>query len=232
MRSRQGAVLESLRRVQAFLDRNGEVLEPVIKSTGTQLAEVVDQLTRLAVRQDGGTRGGQGETAKQRGLRTTLRVSHMRPIAEVAKLRLREVPDFHALTMPLSNASTQRLITAANAMADAAAPHAAVLVENGLPADFLAQLRAAAEAVISSIAGRSTHQGARSGATAGLLAEEKRGRVVLKVLDSQVIQVLVGNDKLLAEWKLAKKVGRRAAVPVTAPDAPAPPAVPATAVAA
>ena len=235
MRSRQGAVLETLRRAQTFLGANKALLEPVIKSTGESLDDVLARLAQHAVSQDGGARAGRGETAKQRALRATLRFTHMRPIAEIAKLKLRDVPEFHALTMPPFNATAPRLIAAAGAMADGAKPHTEVFVGSGLPADFVEKLLAASEAVSQSLAGRDSHQGKRSGATAGLIAEEKRGRVVLKVLDSLVTPLLGSDDQRLAEWKAAKQVRRKtgpvagtvvpASEPVTSPSVVVAPAV-------
>jgi acyl transferase domain-containing protein len=48
----------------------------------------------------------------------------MARVAELAKFKLRDVPEFAALTLPPSSTTAQRLIAAADAMADAVSPHA------------------------------------------------------------------------------------------------------------
>ena len=104
------------------------------------------------------------------------RQNHMRPIAGVAKQKLRDVPEFHALTMPPSNATSAQLVARASAMADAAQSYDQVFTAVGLPDDFIPWLRSTADDVSKSIDDRKQHTGKRSGATAGLSAEEKRGR--------------------------------------------------------
>src|SRR5437870_11664073 len=111
MRSKQGSVLETLRRTQGFLDAHAPLLDEVNKSSSRRkLDDVAAQLAAHAVNQDGGSRGSKGETAKQRTLRLALRFNHMRPIAAVAKERLRDVPEFEALQMPPSNVVGQKLV--------------------------------------------------------------------------------------------------------------------------
>ena len=105
--------------------------------------ETITQLTEQAVTQDHGARGSRGETEKLHSVRIGLRLYHMRPIAEIAKLRLRDVPEFASLRMPPSHARAEQLLAAATAMADAAKPYEKVLIENGLSATFIADLLAA-----------------------------------------------------------------------------------------
>jgi hypothetical protein len=223
MRNGQNAVLASLRRSQQFLDVNADSLGAVNTSTRKQLDDVVTQLSNLSISQEGSTRGSKGETARLHASLLALRRNYMAPIAELAKLKLRDVPEFAALMLPPANATADRAVAAAYAMADAATEHAPVLLENGLPTTFADDLRTAAAAVSASTVGRSAHQGRRSGATAGLAAEERRGRAILRVLNA-LIMARVGSDaQLVAEWTTAKAV-RRKPGPVAgsqASDAPA-----------
>ncbi|MEO7085598.1 MAG: hypothetical protein ABI442_21890 [Gemmatimonadaceae bacterium] len=179
MRNEQNAVLTSLRRTQQFLDAHADTLAVVNTSSRKQLDDVVTQLADLSVEQESGDRGGQGETARQHTARLALRRNYMAPVAELAKLKLRDVPEFAALKMPPANASPQRVVAAGLAMADAAAPYAATLIENGLPATFADDIRTAAAAVVESLDGRSRYWNRRTGATAALVAEERRGRSTL-----------------------------------------------------
>ena len=173
-------------------------MSAVNKSTRKQLDDVVTQLSDLSIAQDGSARGSKGETARQRSLRLALR-RYMVPIAALAKLELPDVPEFAALMLPPANATAQHAVTAAYAMADAATPHMQAFIDNGMPTTFADDLRTAAAAVSESIVGRSKHQGRRAGATAGLAAEEKRGRAIVRVLNA-LIMAQIGNDAMLIAW--------------------------------
>ena len=209
MKHRQSHVLETLRQVQVFLDANAAAVGPAVASSRRNLDDVVAQLTTFAAAQEGGNMSSRGETAKQRVLRNALRRDHMRPIAEVAKQKLRDVPEFHSLVMPAANSTSAQLVARATAMADATQVHEAVFKEVGLPDDFIASLRALAAEVSQSIDTRKQHSSKRSGATAGLAAEERRGRSMLKLTDALVVPRLRNNDALIAEWRSAKRVPRK-----------------------
>ncbi len=183
MRSEQSAVLASLRRAQQFLDVHSDVLTAVTPATRTQLGDVITLLTELSVAQDTGARGSKGETSRQRALHLALRRTYMAPVAEVAKYTLRDVPEFSALKLPPISANAETTVIAAYAMANAAEPHAQTLLDNGMQPTFVANLRSAAALVDESLTGRTMHQGRRTGATSGLIAGEKRGRAVLRVLN-------------------------------------------------
>ena len=212
MRHRQSHVLETLRQAQVFLDDNAAVVGPAVAASRRNLDDVVTQLTTFAAAQEGGNIYSRGETAKQRTLRGALRRDHMRPIAEVAKQKLRDVPEFHSLVMPPTNATSVQLVARATAMADAAQVHEQVFMEVGMPDDFVASLRSLAAEVAQSIDDRKQHASKRSGATAGLAAEEKRGRNMLKLIDALVVPRLRNNDALVAEWRSAKRVPKKPGV--------------------
>ena len=242
MRSIQSRVLEAIRRARDFLDKYTTLLDVVNKSGARKtLDDVVTQLTENAVNQDNGARVSKGETANQRTLRLAIRFNYIKPINEVAKLKLRDVPNFKkTFAMPPSDARGPRIAAAAVAMADAATPFAQTFIDAGLPADFITQLRDAAETLNVSLDNRAQGQGKRAGASRGLRQEERRGRGVLKLLDALVIPKLGTNDKLIAEWNTARKIharlgpllgtvgaARTGAAPVTAPVSTVPaPALP------
>ena len=228
MKHRQTRVLDALRGTQGFLDANTTLLA-VINVSGARrtLDDAVTQLSTQAVNQDVGTRLSRGETANQQSLRHVLRFNHMKPIADVARMYLREVPNFIALKRPRNNVSATRLIAAAAGMADAAAPFAQVFVDAGLAADFLEQLRQAADDMRLSLDDRAQHVRKRVGATEGLKAAEKRGTGILRLLDGLVIPKLGTNDPLIVQWKAARKIhakpgpvmGREAVAPAAGSDA-------------
>lgn len=230
MRTRQGAVLQSLRRARGFLDEHEPTLNLASSETRKALDEVITQLSDQAVVQDNGARGSRGETERQRSARMALRLYHMRPISEIAKLKLRDVPESASLRMPPFSARAESLAAAADSMADAAAKYEKVLIANGLPATFIADLRAAGAALRASVDGRGDHQRRRSGATVGLLLSERRGRAMLKVLDG-IVLARVGVGTLIAgEWTAARRIQRVTVLsakddPEATPPAPPTPVV-------
>jgi hypothetical protein len=133
----------------------------------------------------------------------------MTPIAELAKYKLRDVPEFAALMLPPTNVTTQSAVAAAYAMADAASAHAQTFIDNGLAATFVDDIRTAAAAVSASIVDRGKQQGRRTGATAGLAAGEKRGRAFLRVLSALVVAHIANDAALMAEWMAARVVRRK-----------------------
>ena len=232
MRIRQSVLLETARHVQGFLDENRAVIGPNIASSRRNLDDAVARLTAMAITQTGGQIAAKGATARQRSLRTSLRVNFMKPVADVAKLKLPDVPEFHALTMPVKQLGATQLVAAAHAMADAAQVHAAVFIDVGLPDDFVAELRAAADAVTTSLDGRQKHGATASGATAGLKGQELRLRNLFRLINALVVPKLGTNVVLLAKWKATKAISRKTTVPPTPlPPTPAPTATPAPVVA-
>lgn len=187
----------------------GATLDVVNQSSARKrLDETVAQIASHAVAQVAGRRTSQGETAKQRQLRLALRSDHMRPIAVIAGQKLREQPDFLLLGMPRWNVRGARLSAAAHDMANAAEKYTDLFVQEGLPSDFVASLRAASDELDHSIDARGQSRGQRAGATVGLKAETKRARALIRVLDSLVRPKLGTDDELLREWHFASHVQR------------------------
>ncbi len=223
MKAQHVIVLNTLQRVQRFMDTNDGVLGSVNDSGYRHvLDDVVTTLKEHAVNQNASQQAGQGETARQRALRSALRQNHMRPIATIALAELPQVPEFVSLRMPANNATPQRLIAAAGAMAAAARKYESTFTAGGLAPDFVAQLQAAADAVDESVTNRGTTTTTQHAATAGLSASAKRGRAAVRVLDSLVRPQLAGNAALLAQWNTAKRFsGKTPPVPTTTFEAAA-----------
>ena len=209
MHVQQGVVLETLRGIQRFRDDNVGILGAAIPlGAQKRLDETVTRMSEHAVDQIGGRRVAEGETAKQRSLSGELRYYHMQPIALVASQELREKPEFTLLRLPRYKVRGTRLTTAARDMANAAEKYTQLFVDGGLRSDFVAQLRAAADRLDESLAARGQSQGQRAGATAGLKAETKKARVLIKLLDSLVRPALGTNDALIREWESVSHVRR------------------------
>jgi hypothetical protein len=216
MKASHATTLNTLTRVQRFLDLNGPSLGDINASGYRKiLDDVVDKLSGHAADQTTTKRTAAAEAAKERVLRNALKLNHMRPIATVANAQLRQVPDFAALKMPPKNATSRTLITWAAAMRAAASEYTGAFVGAGLPADFIDQLSSAADALGNSLTSRTSNGAAQRGATIGLDAEATRGRQAVKVLDSLVEPLIQGNLALLAQWTAARRFGGKASAPTS-----------------
>ena len=212
MRNRTGRVGGTVRGVQGFLGKYATLIGPSVAPSRRSLDDVEAVLTTHAEVQAASFDASRGETSRQRALRATLRNNHMKPIAEVARLKLRDVPEFSSLTMPAPKITAAALVSKATSMHDAAAGHEAVFKDVGLPDDFLAALKAASDALTASITQRNDLIARRVGATAGLAAEEKRAMSIIRVIDAIVRPTLGSDDALLHEWDAAKHVPRKPGV--------------------
>jgi hypothetical protein len=216
VKASHASTLNTLTRVQRFLDQNGPTLGDINASGYRKiLDDVVDKLSGHAANQTTTKRTAAAEAAKERVLRNALKLNHMRPIATVANAQLRQVPDFAALKMPPKNATSRTLISWAAAMKAAAGEYTDAFVGAGLTADFLDQLRSAADALGNSLTNRTSNGAAQRGATIGLDAEATRGRQAVKVLDSLVEPLIKGNLALLGQWTAAKRFGGKVSAPTS-----------------
>ena len=223
MQSSHQSVLNTLVRVQRFLDSHDSLLGSVNQSgyRGV-LDEAAAALSEHAAVQTTSKRTSASEAAKERVLRSALKLNHMRPIATVAAAQLSHAPQFVALKMPPTNATSRALIAWASSMSTAASAYTSIFVAAGLPADFDAELLAASNALAETIGNRHLNRTQLTGATAGLDEQSTRGRQAVKVLNSLVEPKLRGSLSLLTAWNTAKRfTGRSTGVPATTVDAAA-----------
>src|SRR5438552_1886300 len=136
MQARHGSVLETLRRVQEFLDANQQQLGAINPSARKNLDDAVTAISSHATNQASGSIDARGGTALKQKLRLALRQYHMQPIAIVARRKLRAVAEFKALTMPAVNANVSQLVAHAAAMGEAAKKHEQIFLDAGLSVDF------------------------------------------------------------------------------------------------
>jgi hypothetical protein len=210
MKRQESYVRDTLVNVQQFLDANAAALGPVNTSGARKaLDDAVAALGDHAVAQGEHTIRSAGETNKQRSLRLSVRKQYLRPIAKVAAASLANVPEISALRLPSAKLVGSEFVDAANAMANAAEPHAAVFVAAGLRADFVDGLRAMAKAIETSLGGRTDHVIKRRGSTIALGSGAVSGRTALRLLDAVIEQQVPDNAQLLAEWKSVKRIPRK-----------------------
>ena len=210
MRISQANVLEAVHATQRFLDKHREILANVDLTGGRRkLDEVAEQLEEHALEQAGGMRASKLETARQRQFRQEIRRLHMKPIAAIARRKLRDDANFAALTVPESSITGLRFVALARDMATAAEAHAPAFLEQGLPAKFAENLRATIEELASSLVARNENRARHVGATSGLSSEVQQARIVFLVLDALVRPVIAGNDAVASEWRSATLISKR-----------------------
>ena len=98
-------------------------------------------------------------------------------------------------------------------MATTAAVYQDVLIEHGLPHDFLAQLNAATAALKASIDARLVALSNRVGATSNVAQDYDVGRRLVAMIDASLLHALKGNVPLLASWRNAKRIMAKPGVP-------------------
>ena len=239
MKTVQGNMLLSLENAQAFLSENAAALGHVA-TTGarTMLDDSLVELSEHASVQNGQTRAGAGAIARRHALRAALLRDHMTPLAKIARLELTGTPELVSLSLPKDRPTVERLAALANGMAHAAEPYADVFIRAGMAPDFLQALRTASDDMVQALKDRAQSKGKVRTATSALRNKLSRARKVVHVLDAMVKSSLVGNQDLLAGWKLVKRIPRpgngAAAAPAVSPSvaAPAPVAPPAAEIAA
>jgi hypothetical protein len=241
---KQVSELQAMQGAQAFLDDNAAVLGKVNKSrVRLALDEVVTGLNRNHDKQHAERDTAVSQTEDRGTLQDTLRVVHMKPIAEIARSKLVAAPKISEMRLPRQNISAPRLASKARAMADRAEQYKQVFLDEQLPEDFLEQLRAAADAVDTATLERNNSRANLVEATEGVDALIARGRSVMRVLDAMVAGQLLQRPELLRKWRFVKHVARKPGVPrgttvattataaTVAPPAPTPTPAPGTALA-
>jgi hypothetical protein len=229
MQTRQGSMLQSLRSVEAFLDQHADVLGNVVQSGARQkLADAIAALSTHVSGQAGSGLASRGATQRHYAIRRVLIRDHMAPVARIAAADLPRTPELVPLRMPAQNLPAEKLAAAAYGMADAARPFSDVFTTAGLPADFVEQLVAAADAMTASLDQRAQNRSTQRGATTGLRASLSAGRRIVHVLDAFVRTALKDDPALLSAWNGAKRVRVIPPTPVlpSAPSSPAPTSTP------
>lgn len=225
MDKKQRSALRRFRRVHEFLTAN--------QVNGTQmklqvLSEVIREMSGAGETKDASDRVVRGETARQRALRETLRNEHMVLISRIAR-RVFGVPGMDVkFKLPPQVKDNQVLLDAARGMAQAAEAHTEVFVkQEGLPEDFVAQLRAATEALASALDVRVQNQRRRKTSRGTLDELVKRGIATVDVLDAIVKPRLAGTPDLLGTWNSVKRPIEPggSVAPDSAEQTPTPPVV-------
>ena len=213
MKTSEANLVQSLRAIQEFLDAHVSVLASVSASGARKkLDQYVTLLSEHSRTQSGGTLAAKGARQKTLALRHFLMREFMAPIARIAAADLPHTPELAALKLPKGSARFATLHQAATGMAVAARPFASVFTEAGLPADFISQMLAAADAMIASIGHQIQSRGASNGATKGIGQISSVARKNVRVLDALVRRV-VRDPALLRNWVVVKRPRKQGVLP-------------------
>jgi hypothetical protein len=211
MNAYQERVTQSFRRVEDWLAANPQYVasNPALGKQVETFNGIVRRLTDHVTAQDTQRAQTLLISKDEMDLRREVLTYHMAPIAKIARALQGTIPGIGVLAMPKGNVSTPDIIAAATAMADKAEIYKAVLVENGLPADFVEQLRQAAAALVASLDSRGLARASRVAATKGVGNELAVGRRVVAILDAVVTREIRSDPAKLAEWEQLKRVTRK-----------------------
>ena len=227
MKITQSRGLQAFRRAQAWIVEHPEAITesgtsaPALTNQLTALAGVVTRMTEQATEQV--TQKGQATlTAKdETTLRSDLRKVHIASIVQVAKALRGLVPGIGVVAMPPARLRSERLVAEAEALSATAGVYKDVLVEHGLPRDFLEQLAAATSALKASIDARGVALSKRTGATTGLSGDYDLGRRIVAMIDAGLTHALKSDPVLLASWRQAKRATVKGSVSHAVPLAAA-----------
>jgi len=201
----QSAAMRSFRRVREFLDAHPLVnATPAFLKKVAELDDVMSSMSQQADEQDTGKRLTAGEAKRQSALRATLWDDHLAPIAELARAIFGVPGVKEALKMPKRTADNDRLLEAANGMANAAEAEKSAFIAYGMQDDFVDQLRAAAKALADALVGRTSTTRRHVKATAAVKAQVKRGSRAVLGINAILRPTLKRNPDLKAAWKNAK----------------------------
>jgi hypothetical protein len=208
MNGYQERVSQAFRRINGWFAVNPQYVTDN-PSLGTQLQAldgIVGRLSDHATAQE--TQRAQSLLISRDEMQTRREVlsHHMAPIVKVARALRGTVPGIGVLSMPKGNVPTTVIIAAAAAMAQKAEIYKDVLVESGLPADFIGQLRGAAAALKASFDARGLARASRVAATRGVENELALGRRVVGIIDAIITRQIRSQPATLAEWEQLKRV--------------------------
>src|ERR1039458_9378260 len=235
MNQRQEARLAALRRDQGVLDTKAADLGTISKSTSrTDLDTAVALLTQYGAQQDLADAAATSQTKAKNAAREDLRLGHMQPIAMIAGKKLGNTPNIQDLALPRKSTSDEALVAKGFAMVKAASQYTQTFLDQQMPADFIAQLQAAIQAVLTALATGAEAKRQLVAATKGVTDQLAITHTDVKVLNALVIKQLKGRTDLLAAWKNTKRVRAKLGVAtgsttppaVTPAPAPAPVSAP------
>ena len=212
MEQRQEDRLAAFKRADAFIDWRAPELEAVVRSTlRARLGACIEQIEQDAVTQRACEANALAKSERVRELRRELRNNHLRPLVSIGRARRMDItiPTIAEFDVPTDRASHWKLLSAAQAMRDAAAECQDLFISEGLPATFLDDLDAAILALRHAVVERDMVPSVVRGATVRIVESLSSAQVALTALTSMVGVAFKNDLAAMAEWRAAIRVGRK-----------------------
>lgn len=171
----------------------------------TQLGEVVEDLRAHALEQSKGRSSVRESSASKAAARDEL-VRRMDAVSRTARVLDRATPGLEDKFRMPRGVGDQTLLTLARTFADDAEPLKAEFSKRGLGADFIRELRDAADDFDAAINQRVQHRGKQVAATAAIDDLIERGVRLVRELDALVRNTLTDDASALAAWVSASHV--------------------------
>jgi hypothetical protein len=207
----QKQVFESFVRVRAFLEAHPATGALTYRGAQEALYEALDRIWEHASTQGSGLAMGHAELRYQRQLMTRIRNRHMRPIVTIARAQIEPGSDVRAsasFRMPKVRLGPTRMLAACDSMMEVARTFEDLLIESGLPSDYLARYQSDRDELQQTLARRAIHIGSHVGARMGLQVELRRARLAVDRLDAIVRVAFEGDEAVISEWRVMKRVHR------------------------
>ncbi len=205
----QKQLYESLARVQAFIEAHPARGPLRYGTAAVRLDEALRLARRCAGEQVSGPSLGRGEVRRQRQLMLRLRDRFVRPIVAIARAEVEPRSDVRlaaTFRMPPFRLSVTRMLAWCDGMMMSAKEFEAVLVEHGMPSDFLERFGELRDELARTADVRANLTGTQVGAQEGLKWQLRRARLAVSQLDAVVRVEYAGDEAVLAEWRAAKRV--------------------------
>src|SRR5579862_3583820 len=230
-------VLDTGKRVQGFLDTQGPAIGTTVPAPlRAQLDTAVTQLSGAQVDQQTLGQAVAAEIVKQDAIRKEVSTDFLIPIGRIVRRAFKNAPDFKAMVVPAGRTRKGEFLGQVTAATAAAATHAQDLINNGMPADFIAQMQTAVSQLTASVDTRGKQVGLKQGTTKTIKDASKAIRDAVHIMDGNMRRALKNNQPLLTNWIATKRVqatvvtplpggdigATPSAVPTPAPVAPAP----------
>lgn len=209
MRARQWRSFESLARVRVFLTELAPRGTLSFDHALGKLDEAIDTLRGFAANQYSAPVRTREEAARQKEMISRLLVDHIAPIVTITRSQMEPGKDVALPTMfrmPRGRVTVVRAIVVSDAMMVQAAPLSDLLIAEGMPPDWLAQFKAARDALVRSQPRRARASITGSTATAGIEVALRRGRLALARLDALMRATYRRDDAMMAAWRQVKRV--------------------------
>jgi hypothetical protein len=204
--------LDACRNARAFVFAHPELntLTPAFPQRVTALSDATNSLEIAAAEQERLRVAVLDRTSVVAVLIAELRERHMQPIVSIARIIAAADPANAAdVRMPARKCSRTTLLNSAAAMLTVVEPRRALFEAEGLPPDFVEQLRSAMDAASAAINARVASRVSRTGTTEELHRLARVAGTALRALDI-IIRREVRDPALRREWKAARRISRPA----------------------